>query len=209
MRSFESSSGDPPAEDEVEGASSPRELKRARILEGAMELIGRFGLEKTTMEDIASRAGLKTASIYYYFENKEAVFAAVVRRHAEAFDEACRRKVDEADTAEAKFVAFLLTRFGYLDLMAQVTKPAAVEAYPRAEEVVREYRERERHRIEEILRFGVERGEFAVDDVPRLAAGLSAALGAVDRSFVVEGLPAPEEDLYGLLTVFLRGLRKG
>ncbi len=209
MRIFESSSGGPGVDDEVEGGASPREQKRSRILEGAMELIGRFGLEKTTMEDIAQRAGLKTASLYYYFDSKEEVFAAVVRRYAESFDEAIGRAVDEAETAEAKLAAFLLTRFGYLDLVAQVAKPAVVEAYPRAEEVVREHRERERKRIEEIFALGVERGEFEIDDVASLAAGLSAALGAVDRSFIVVGLPAPEEDLHGLLTVFLRGLRKG
>jgi AcrR family transcriptional regulator len=209
MRPFDDSPSEHGDARPAGGDASPRELKRARILGGAVELISRFGLEKTTVEDIAQKAGLKPASVYYYFSSKEEVFAAVIRHYAEAFDARVRRAVGEAATAEAKLAAFLLTRFSYLDLVAQVAKPAAVEAYPAADEVVREFRGRERALVEQIFALGVERGEFEIADVPRLAAGLSAALAAVDRSFVVEGLPAPAEDLHGLLAVFLRGLRKG
>ena len=173
-----------------------------------MELISRYGLAKTTVEDIAQKAGLKPASVYYYFESKEDIFAAVIRQHAETYDELVQRAVEGADTAEDKFVAFMLSRFSYLEILENVAEPAAVEAYPMAEGVLREHRSREQDLIEEIFTLGVQRGEFEIEDPGRLAAGLTAALGAVDHSFVLSGLPASEEDLRGLLSVFLRGLRK-
>ncbi|MCU1458626.1 MAG: transcriptional regulator, TetR family [Actinomycetia bacterium] len=40
---------------------------RERILEGALLCVGRYGLAKTTIEDVARASGLSRASIYRYF----------------------------------------------------------------------------------------------------------------------------------------------
>jgi AcrR family transcriptional regulator len=40
---------------------------RERILDGALTCVGRYGLAKTTVEDVARASGLSRASIYRYF----------------------------------------------------------------------------------------------------------------------------------------------
>ncbi|QDE67385.1 MULTISPECIES: TetR/AcrR family transcriptional regulator [Myxococcus] len=59
----------------------PQVLKeeiRERILTAALEVFATHGYAVATMSDIASRAGLGTASMYRYYGSKEALFAAVV-----------------------------------------------------------------------------------------------------------------------------------
>ncbi len=50
------------------GAMASDELAaQERILEGALVCVGRYGLAKTTIEDVARASGLSRASIYRYF----------------------------------------------------------------------------------------------------------------------------------------------
>lgn len=59
--------------------------KRVLILRAGSECFARFGFDKTTLEDIGRRAGLNKASLYYYFQNKEDIFMAVVKTETKAF----------------------------------------------------------------------------------------------------------------------------
>ncbi|MDD3050214.1 MAG: TetR/AcrR family transcriptional regulator [Candidatus Cloacimonetes bacterium] len=48
--------------------------KKAAILSAALEIFNHFGYEKTSMNDIAAKAGVGKGSIYYYFESKEDIY---------------------------------------------------------------------------------------------------------------------------------------
>ncbi|NGZ77305.1 TetR/AcrR family transcriptional regulator [Saccharibacillus alkalitolerans] len=54
------------------------EVKRRRILEGAMLCFERFGFRGTTIESVAKAARVSKSSIYDCFENKEALLMAIV-----------------------------------------------------------------------------------------------------------------------------------
>lgn len=53
---------------------------RQRILDSARELYIEFGLRRTTMEDIAKRAGMGRATLYRRFSDKDQLFQAVIMR---------------------------------------------------------------------------------------------------------------------------------
>ncbi|HEY4784669.1 MAG TPA: helix-turn-helix domain-containing protein, partial [Bacteroidales bacterium] len=46
------------------------------ILKAAQKRFGLYGLEKTTMKEIASDMGMSKAALYYYFPDKEGLFKA-------------------------------------------------------------------------------------------------------------------------------------
>jgi len=48
--------------------------KRQAILASAFTQFSRYGFRRTSMEDIAKETGTSRASLYSYFENKEAIF---------------------------------------------------------------------------------------------------------------------------------------
>jgi AcrR family transcriptional regulator len=68
------------------------EATRERILDCALQLLRKRGLEKTTMREIADAAGLAIGAAYYYFPSKEAILLAYYDRN---------QVEHEARTAEA------------------------------------------------------------------------------------------------------------
>jgi AcrR family transcriptional regulator len=55
---------------------------RARILQAAVDLLGRDGLRGLAMDDVAERAGVSRATVYRLFPGKSALFAALLDAHA-------------------------------------------------------------------------------------------------------------------------------
>jgi AcrR family transcriptional regulator len=58
--------------------TTKRADKQSRILDVATALFSERGYAATRMQDIADGLGMKAGSLYYYFESKEAVLAAIV-----------------------------------------------------------------------------------------------------------------------------------
>ena len=46
-----------------------KDEKQQLLLQAASEVIAQYGLRKTTLEDIAEKAGVAKATIYYYFDS--------------------------------------------------------------------------------------------------------------------------------------------
>jgi AcrR family transcriptional regulator len=58
-----------------------RQAERAhRILDAAAELILRWGYDKTTIDDVAKRAGVAKGTIYLHWKTRDELFAALLRR---------------------------------------------------------------------------------------------------------------------------------
>jgi AcrR family transcriptional regulator len=63
-----------------EDAPSDVSAARARLLDAAETCIDRFGLAKTTVEDIAGEANVSRATIYRYFANRDDLVLGVLLR---------------------------------------------------------------------------------------------------------------------------------
>jgi AcrR family transcriptional regulator len=74
----------------TEGQGSPEVT--ARVVDGALRAIARFGLAKLTVDDVAREAGISRATLYRYFPGRGAVLAAVVRSETERL----QRGLDDA-----------------------------------------------------------------------------------------------------------------
>jgi AcrR family transcriptional regulator len=62
----------------ADGSSEARDAERRReIVEAARQCFLQFGYAKTSLDDIAKRAGISRPLIYRKFKNKEDVFSAV------------------------------------------------------------------------------------------------------------------------------------
>ncbi|MEC4615724.1 TetR/AcrR family transcriptional regulator [Tsukamurella tyrosinosolvens] len=68
------------------------ERTRATILAAAEALIAERGFDRTSLQQVADRAGVTKANVYYYFRTKEALLGGVVAPHAQAL----RELVDDA-----------------------------------------------------------------------------------------------------------------
>jgi AcrR family transcriptional regulator len=59
------------------------EAKREAIVAVAAAVFGRMGFERSSMDEIAARAGASKATVYGYFGSKQELFVAVIRDAAE------------------------------------------------------------------------------------------------------------------------------
>lgn len=56
------------------------ERSRTAILDAALELFSHRGYGATSMRDIAGKAGVSTGSVYHHFQDKEAIFQALLEQ---------------------------------------------------------------------------------------------------------------------------------
>ncbi len=56
-----------------------KEARPAELLEAALGLFVEKGFTATRLEDVAARAGVSKGTLYLYFENKDALFKAVIQ----------------------------------------------------------------------------------------------------------------------------------
>ena len=55
-----------------------RELRKKRIINAALSVFDRFGIEKTTIGEIAEKAGFGKATLYYYYPSKDDVYIEIM-----------------------------------------------------------------------------------------------------------------------------------
>lgn len=83
--------------DRSTGADVARPLD-ARIVDAMLECIGRWGLAKTTADDIARTAGVSRATLYRTFPGgKDVAFDALLRQEAARFFQTVTARLDHAD----------------------------------------------------------------------------------------------------------------
>lgn len=77
------------------GAPSKGDLRELKILEVLEELLAVKNFDALTTNDIAERAGLSRASMYFYFSSKQEALVALFARTVEALREKSRAAADD------------------------------------------------------------------------------------------------------------------
>lgn len=82
-------------------AQSASPAVESRIVDAMLDCIGRWGVAKTTADDIARAAGISRATLYRAFPGgKDVVYDAVLRHEAARFFDAITGHLDAAETLE-------------------------------------------------------------------------------------------------------------
>jgi len=82
------------------------QARRKQILDAACDCVRKAGFHGASMAEIAAAAGLSVGQIYRYFENKEAIIAAIVAQDLAEMHE----KFAEFEGLDAPFVETLITQ---------------------------------------------------------------------------------------------------
>ncbi len=76
--------------------------RRGEVLDGTYECLTRYGVRRTTMDDIASAVGISRAAVYQYVRNKDDAFRQLaIRLHDEALQNA-RAAANGGGTAQQR-----------------------------------------------------------------------------------------------------------
>ncbi len=164
-------------------ASSRPDLRRA-ILDAARELLHRDGYAGMSMRAIARAVGYSATSIYLYFENKEALFNALIDEGMELLRaelEAVRSLADGDALREfrglcERYIRFGLERPAYYEIMF-LLHPERESRFP--VEMYRRARRNMEYMIG-VLHEGRKQGLLVVGDIRVTATAIWASLhGAV------------------------------
>lgn len=105
---------------------SPRGETASLILQAADEMFGELGLDGVSVRDVAERAGVNKALVFYYFASKEKLFEAVLERYYEVHRAALEASF-QSDAPLAQRLHALVD--AYLDFIEQHRRyPRLVQA---------------------------------------------------------------------------------
>lgn len=89
-------------------SSTARRTRQERVLAAALEVFGRYGFRKTSMDEVARSADISRQGLYLYFPSKEALFRAAVRQELDtALGDASRCLDEEGAALDRRVVAAL------------------------------------------------------------------------------------------------------
>ena len=186
--------------------------KRDTILLAAQRLFARFGLRKTTVEEIINLAKIAKGTFYKYFPDKEALFLEVVERESASLISAIREAVAQVSTSQEKMKAYLETKackIAELVNLYQVTRERIDEYWPQIEGVREKYLIEEQRIVREVLIDGVDKGELEVAEPELTAFAIVIAVKGLESSWIMETGPLElEQGMDLLLEVLFRGIIK-
>jgi AcrR family transcriptional regulator len=184
---------------------------RRRIVTAAMEVFGRLGFGKTTIQDIVAAAQVSRPLFYRRFRNKQHVFEVVVDQLITEWNETL---IDEVSCAPGGSAGALRTlheaslEYGRARPLFHrlLTRDTQLLLSTRSE-VIDRGAAALRHLIEEILRRGVEAGEVRADvEIEHMADLLTEIHVAYTDRVVISGAPLDPTLVDGLLECMLRGV---
>jgi AcrR family transcriptional regulator len=94
---------------------SQKDQVRHNLLQKGREYFIKYGLKKTSVDDLARAAGIAKGSFYRFFESKEALFLAVHEASEEKLRNDMMRRLEEITAPDEKLRVFLKTSFVILE----------------------------------------------------------------------------------------------
>jgi len=160
-----------------EGSVNKKELVKEKIGRVAMKCFSKYGLDKTTLEDIAKEVGLNKASLYYYYKNKEDIFLEVAIREGQDFLSSLQQKTLAKKNTEDRVTFYLLERINYYKNilnMNRVSVETLHKMLPRFFELFDSIMQAEVQFLSKIIREGVKTKELIKVNPDNLASSLIA-----------------------------------
>jgi AcrR family transcriptional regulator len=167
------------------------EMVKAAILEAAERVFQKWGLNKTTMEDIAGEAGKGKSTLYYYYKSKEEIFDAVVTKQLNYLLLKAKESTFEAESAKEKIKKYIVA------LMNEIKNYAIVYSIARREikgnqklleKVRKTFQDKEESFIREILTNGIQKKEFSFIGKKDLDSATKAIVGMIHALELYLGL---------------------
>ena len=142
------------------------------IIEASQKRFGLYGLEKTSMREIAEDLKISKASLYYYFPDKESLYKAVVEKEQAEFLSNISARISKIHEPGQLLLDYADARLSYFRTLLNLSR-MRLEAYsglkPGFMESFSVFTEKEKEIIIEIFNRGINDGVFYIDNKESLA----------------------------------------
>jgi AcrR family transcriptional regulator len=150
-----------------------KSYKVQRIIEAAQKRFGLYGIEKTSMREIADDLKLSKASLYYYFPDKENLYRAVVEKEQNEFIVKISESIFSIHDPEQLLLEYANARLSYFRTLLNLSR-LRLEAYsglkPGFRETIQVFKEKEKEIVARIFEKGISSGIFFIKDTDQTAS---------------------------------------
>jgi AcrR family transcriptional regulator len=202
----------------VKTKEKQKENKVEIIITTAQKRFGLYGVEKTSMQEIANDLGMSKASLYYYFPDKESLYKSVISREHKEFLRILDKDIKNiSDPAEClrKYSLARISYFRNLMSLSRLRLTSYDQLKPVIADLLKSFREEEKHVVIEILEKGNKENIFKIDDT-YMAATLLLDLLRGQSNLILSGknLLVIDDAEYNMLNekvkdiveIFIKGL---
>lgn len=200
--------------------TSKRELVKEKIGKAAMLCFEKYGLDKTTLGDIAKSIGLNKASLYYYYKNKEDIFIEVGLKEGEDYIASLQQKALLKKGIENQVWFYMHSRFNYYKNilnMNRVSVETLNKILPRFFELYDALMKKEKKFLTQLVTDAVENGELTktkAADIADVLINISDALKhSIEQKAILKGESNVDytqsiNDMKFLVSLIFKGLKK-
>ncbi|MGY0692691.1 TetR/AcrR family transcriptional regulator [Virgibacillus sp. FSP13] len=161
-----------------------QEARREQIIEAAIKTLDEIGYVKTSLSQIAKRAGISTALISYHFSNKNDLMDHLLMNLVGSSTSYILEKVRKEDTSKEKLDAFITASLAYqgthparnialIEIIFNARTPDNIPYYKLGDDG----EDQIMYELQEILREGQENGVFGTFNVDVMANMIQGAIG--------------------------------
>jgi AcrR family transcriptional regulator len=155
---------------------------RKAIFEAAKRVFQKWGLNKTTMEDIAREAGKGKSTLYYYYKSKEEIFETVVTTELSDILSKVKSLIANIESPKEKlkkYLAFTLIEIKKTVSIYPLVKGEMKGNKEHIDRIIAQIDSREEKAVMEILKQGKEIGEFNFLKEEELEKAANVIIGLV------------------------------
>ena len=140
---------------------------KAKLVDVARQLFAKMGVENTTMNDIALASKKGRRTLYTYFKSKEDIYLAVVESELDILSDMMKHVVEK----EVVFRNGTLRANFFRDIW-------------RVEKVRKRFDATETQLFKEVLREGMEKGVFQIDDLDMTAEIVHYSVKGIETPYI-------------------------
>ena len=162
-------------------------LSNVQLLIWPYRRFAKMGVENTTMNDIALASKKGRRTLYTYFKSKEDIYMAVVESELDILSDIMKRVVEKDISPDQKIIEMIYTR---LDAVKEVVyrngtlRATFFRDIWRVEKVRKRFDAKEIQLFKDVLREGVEKGVFQVDDIDMTAELVHYSVKGIEVPYI-------------------------
>ena len=170
---------------------------KAKLVDVARQLFAKMGVENTTMNDIALASKKGRRTLYTYFKSKEDIYMAVVESELDMLSDMMKRVAEKNISPDEKMIEMIYTR---LDAVKEVVfRNGTLRAnffrdIWRVEKVRKRFDAKEILLFKDVLREGVEKGVFRLDDIDMTAELVHYCVKGIEVPYIRGHIGAKLDD---------------
>jgi AcrR family transcriptional regulator len=189
-----------------------KDQTRDKILSVAARMFGKYGFQKTTVDEIARNAHKAKGSVYYYFKSKEDLFLAVVLQEITVLKTGLTRVIVDSQDATSMIRNYLMSRMVLMKDAVnyhESLKADFVEDFSFLNDCREEFTRFEIELMQAILDRGIRENRFQIKDTQATAQVIIMAIKAIEIPFYHHQKIAEfEKTVEELLDILIKGLEK-